>query len=68
VAELKGTNANSFTRERLEAMLEFLTSTSGLFEELVHLPTDSLKGMARLRGRLKALLGTRKESKPVRRL
>jgi len=68
VAELKGTNANSFTRERLEAMLEFLTSTSGLFEELVHLPTDSLKGMARLRGRLKSLFGKRKESKPVRHL
>jgi len=66
VGELKRSNTSSFTRERLEAMLEFLTRTSGLFEELVHLPTDTLKGMARLRGRLKSLFAARKESKRVR--
>src|SRR6266550_5693401 len=37
VSELKGSAANSaYTHERLEEMLEFLTATSGLFEELVH--------------------------------
>jgi len=65
VGELKRSNANSFTRERLEAMLEFLTGTSALFEELVHLPADTLKGMARLRGRLQSLFAAGKESKPV---
>jgi len=58
VDELKKTGAGSaYTRERLEQMLEFLASTSGLFEELVHMPTDALKGMARLRGKLKTLFG-----------
>lgn len=66
VGELKRSNASSFTRERLEAMLEFLTSSSGLFDELVHLPADTLKGMARLRGRLKSLFAARKEPMPVR--
>ncbi len=64
VAELKKPAAGSaYTRERLEEMLEFLTSTSGLFEELVHLPTDALKGMARLRGRLKSLFSPGKGHK-----
>src|SRR5579862_3751723 len=41
-----------YTRERLEEMLQFLTTTSGLFDELVHMPTSALKGMAGLRGKL----------------
>lgn len=44
-----------YTLERLEEMLEFLTVSSSLFDELVHLPAPALKGMARLRGRLKSL-------------
>ena len=48
----------TYTRERLEDMLAFLTTTSGLFDELVHMPTGALKGMTRLRGKLKALFGT----------
>jgi DNA-binding transcriptional regulator GbsR (MarR family) len=66
VAELKKTTAGSaYTRERLEEMLDFLSSTSALFEELVHLPSDALKGMARLRGKLKTLFGGK--GKPARR-
>ena len=61
VTELKGMGAASaYTRERLEAMLEFLTTTSGLFEELVHMPVGTLKGMARLRGKLKVVFGAGK--------
>ncbi len=62
VVELKkaGT-ANSYTRERLEEMLGFLTTTSGLFDELIHMPAAAIKGMARLRGKLKTLLGTAKK-------
>ena len=56
VTDLKKAGAgSSYTRERLEEMLEFLTTTSGLFEELIHMPTPALKGMARLRGKLKSL-------------
>jgi len=62
VSELKGAGtASAYTRERLEEMLEFLTTTSGLFEELVHMPTGTLKGMARIRGKLKSLFEARKK-------
>lgn len=64
VHELKGAGPGSaYTRERLEDMLQFLTTSSGLFDELVHMPAGTLKGMARLRGKLKALFGAGK--KPV---
>ena len=52
---------SSYTRERMEEMLDFLSTTSGLFEEFLHMPTAALKGVGRLRGRLKALLETRKK-------
>ncbi len=64
VDQLKKASAGAaYTRERLEQMLEFLTSTSGLFEELVHMPTETLKGMARLRGKLKSLFGPAKKAR-----
>ena len=53
---------SAYIRERLEEMLEFLTTTSGLFEELVSMPTGTLKGLARMRGKLKLLLGSGKKS------
>src|SRR5229473_884427 len=63
VGELKKSGVGgAYTRERLEEMLEFLSTTSGLFEEFVSLPTGALKGMARLRGKLKLLLGGRKKT------
>ena len=63
VADLKKVDGGSaYTRERLTEMLEFLTTTSGMFEEVVHMPADALKGMAGLRGKLRSLLGTGKES------
>ena len=59
VNQLKKAGAGSaYTRERLQEMLGFLTTTSGLFEELVNLPSDTLKGIARLRGRLKSFFST----------
>jgi len=62
VGELKKSGAGgAYTRERLEEMLEFLSTTSGLFEEFVSIPTGALKGMARLRGKLKLLLGVGKK-------
>ncbi|HEV2699800.1 MAG TPA: MarR family transcriptional regulator [Terriglobales bacterium] len=63
VGEVKKAGAGSaYTRERLEEMLGFLTSTSELFDELVHIPTQTLKGMARLRGKLKLLFGAGKKA------
>src|SRR5437868_3937291 len=57
--ELKEAGApTSYTRERVDDMLEFLITTSALFEELVRMPSTTLRGMARLRGRLKGLFGT----------
>jgi DNA-binding transcriptional regulator GbsR (MarR family) len=62
VGELKKSGTGgAYTRERLEEMLEFLSTTSGLFEEFVSIPTGALKGMARLRGKLKLLLGVGKK-------
>jgi DNA-binding transcriptional regulator GbsR (MarR family) len=62
VGELKKAGAGSgYTRERLEEMLDFLTTTSSLFDELVHIPTATLKGMAKLRGKLKLLFGAGKK-------
>ncbi|HYL14528.1 MAG TPA: MarR family transcriptional regulator [Terriglobales bacterium] len=64
VSELKKAGAGSaYTRERLEEMLGFLITTSGLFEELVHLPSGTLKGIARLRGKLKSFFGTGKKQR-----
>src|SRR5262245_2952825 len=44
---------------RLEAMLEFLTAMSGLFEEIVRMPMPALKGVVKLRGKVVTLLGKR---------
>jgi DNA-binding transcriptional regulator GbsR (MarR family) len=65
VGELKksGTGA-AYTRERLEEMLDFLTTTSGLFEECISVPAGTLKGLVRLRGKLKSLLGVVKKPAP----
>jgi DNA-binding transcriptional regulator GbsR (MarR family) len=57
VGELKKVVGSAYTRERLQEMLEFLTATSALFEELIHMPTGALKRITRLRGKLKPLLG-----------
>jgi DNA-binding transcriptional regulator GbsR (MarR family) len=58
VSELRGAGRGSaYTRERLEEMWQFLSTTSGLFDEIVHMPTGTLKGMTRLRGKLKGLFG-----------
>lgn len=58
----KAGGGNAYTRERLEEMLEFLTTTSGLFEEFVHIPAGALRGMARLRGKLNRLFAGREEA------
>jgi len=49
--------SNKYTRQRLDSMLEFLTAMTGLFEEAVRMPASALRGLAKLRGKLSALLG-----------
>ena len=57
VQELKATPAgDTYTRERLETMLEFLTTMSGLFEEILRMPMGALKGVGKLRGKVISLL------------
>jgi DNA-binding transcriptional regulator GbsR (MarR family) len=62
VEELKnGPEAETYTRERLESMLEFLTVMSGLFDEVLHMPAGTLKGVGKLRGKVITLLGSEKK-------
>jgi DNA-binding transcriptional regulator GbsR (MarR family) len=62
VQELKATpQSDTFTRERLESMLEFLTTMTGLFEEILRMPVGALKGVGKLRGKVITLLGSEKK-------
>src|SRR6201997_415811 len=46
VQEVKSTpQSDVYTRERLESMLDFLTTMSGLFEEILRMPMGALKGV-----------------------
>jgi len=42
-------------------MLEFLTAMTGMFEEIMRMPTPALKGMVKLRGKVITLLGSEKK-------
>ena len=62
VQELKGhTQSDAYTRERLESMLEFLTTMAGLFEEVLRIPAGALKGVGKLRGKVNTLFGSDKK-------
>lgn len=62
VQELKSTpQSDAYTRERLESMLEFLTTMTGLFEEILRMPAAALKSVGRLRGKVVTLFGSEKK-------
>jgi len=62
VQELKTAPASeAFTRERLESMLEFLTTMSGLFDEILRMPAGTLKSVGKLRGKVITLFGSDKK-------
>lgn len=62
VQEVKANpEGDGYTRERLESMLEFLTTMSGLFEEVLRMPKGALKGVGKLRGKVITLLGSDKK-------
>ena len=54
-------DSDKYTRERLESMLEFLMVMTGLFEEVVHMPASTLRGVAKLRGKVLTLLGASRQ-------
>jgi DNA-binding transcriptional regulator GbsR (MarR family) len=58
VQEIKANpQGDSYTRERLTDMLEFLTAMTGLFEEVIRMPAAALKGVVKLRGKVVTMLG-----------
>ena len=58
VTELKANpESGAYSRERLESMLGFLTAMTGLFDEILRMPTGALKGVVKLRGKVITLLG-----------
>ena len=57
VKELGPGGTGKYAHARLTEMMHFLSITSALFDELIHLPIAVLKGMTRLRGRLKLFFG-----------
>ena len=62
VQELKAApGGEAFTRERLESMLEFLTTMSGLFDEILRMPAGTLKSVGKLRGKVITLFGSDKK-------
>jgi DNA-binding transcriptional regulator GbsR (MarR family) len=48
----KGSGSQAYTRERLEGMLDFVTTMTTLYDEVRHLPAPALRGLARLRGKI----------------
>ena len=57
VQEAKSGQGDAHTRERLESMLEFLAAMTGLFDEILRMPTGTLKSVVKLRGRVVSILG-----------
>lgn len=59
VEELKkDSKGDPYTRERLESMLEFLMVMTGMFDEILRMPAGALKSVAKLRGKVIAILGS----------
>ena len=62
VQELKSSpQSDAYTRDRLENMLDFLTTMSGLFDEVLRIPVGALKGVGKLRGKVITLLANEKK-------
>lgn len=48
--------SEAYARERLEQLLEFITTMDTLFDEFQHLSPAAARGLAKLRGRIRKLL------------
>jgi DNA-binding transcriptional regulator GbsR (MarR family) len=62
VREAKSGQGDLHTKERLESMLEFLVAMSGLFEEILRMPTGALRSVVKLRGKVVTILGGGKKA------
>jgi DNA-binding transcriptional regulator GbsR (MarR family) len=49
--------ADAYTRGRVAAMLEFMENMQGIYEEAVQMSPGTLKGILKMRGKLRGLLG-----------
>jgi len=49
-------NADAYVRERLEAMADFFETGTGAYEEVKQLPPAALRGLLKMRGKLRKLL------------
>jgi DNA-binding transcriptional regulator GbsR (MarR family) len=58
LAEMKqeGTD-DAYARERVAAMLDFMENMCGLYDEVGRMSPSALKGLAKLRGKLRSVLG-----------
>jgi len=57
IAELKGSDsADAYTRERMQHMYEFFEGMTALYEEVRQTPLSALRGLLKMRGRLRRLL------------
>ncbi|HET9399955.1 MAG TPA: GbsR/MarR family transcriptional regulator [Candidatus Acidoferrales bacterium] len=61
IDELKAGGGDAYTRERVEEMLEFMTTMTGLYEETKAFSPGMLKGLAKLRGKIRILGGGAKK-------
>ena len=58
IEELKTDPAgDEYVRARVESMLDFLTGMTGMFEEIMKMPTAALKGVVKMRGKVVTLFG-----------
>ena len=57
LTELNGeSKPDAYIRERLEQMMEFFQSGTAAYEELKQLSPQTLRGLLRMRGRLRKLV------------
>jgi DNA-binding transcriptional regulator GbsR (MarR family) len=63
LADLKKDNAaDTYARERVANMVEFMSSMAGLYDEAKAISPGALKGLLRLRGKLRGVLGEKKKT------
>jgi DNA-binding transcriptional regulator GbsR (MarR family) len=55
--ELGSGDGDKYTRERIEAMREFMTSMTQLYDEAKGFPSGALRGLAKLKGKLRRIAG-----------
>ena len=57
LAELEKEGGDLYTKERVAAMLEFMTSLTQLYDEAKGFPPGALRSLAKLKGKLRGIAG-----------